>query len=138
MGVYMSFGILDREDPSDPTSHLMICWPAPLTPDPATLPPLEAIRARPTRSLSGHAWDTWRHIPQVHALLTHCRVPTQPHAGLIAAPVDDQLLHLVRQVYVAAQHGDWPASHIERAQWLLEWAKRAQATFGAQARIGFS
>lgn len=137
MGVYMSFGILDREDPDDPTSRPLLRWPAPLHPDPDTLPPLEAIRARPTRSLNGHAWEAWCHHSHVQALLTHCRVPIQ-FRGFIAAPVDAQLLYVIRQMYAAAQHGDWPASHIERAQWLLDWAKRAQATFGAQARISFS
>lgn len=140
MGVHITFGILDREDPSDPTSQPLIRWPAWRDPAPAGASPSSVLPDRPTRSLSARAWSTWRERRRVRAILAHCHVPAEV-TTCCCAPLDDQLLILLADLHAHDRRWawlPWCAPHTDRAHWLLAWAQRARATFGAQARISFS
>lgn len=140
MGVFIHFGILDREDPSDPASQPLIRWPAWRDVAPAGASPNGVLPDQPTRSLSARAWSTWRERRGVRAILAHCGVPAEV-TTCSCAPIDDQLLILLAQLHTHEQRWawlPWRAPHADRAQWLLDWAQRARATFGAQARISFS
>jgi hypothetical protein len=135
MGVYIRFGILDREDPSDPTSKPIILWPAWRDPAPDSSSPPVILRNRPMHSLMGHAWSTWqrqRGVPPIFvvppdrpmrslsasswstwqrqrgvpAILTHCGVPAKVDT-FFCAPIDDQLLILLAELRSDARRWAW-------------------------------
>lgn len=140
MGVYIQFGLLDREDPTDPHSRPIITWPAVRGPEADGCSSRFTIPGYPTRTLNRRGWRSWQSQRGVRAILAHCRV-TNVGTGLICAPIDDQLLTIVAELHADARRWawlPWRAPHADRAQWLLYWTRRARETFGDQAQIGVS
>lgn len=141
MGITIRVGILIPEDPTDPTSRLIVTWPSFRGPEDDGCSARYTLPGYPTRAMNHRAFQHWHRQRFVRPILASCGVPADVDT-LINAPIDQRLLTRITALHANATRWAWlpwaDRAAADRAQWLYYWTRRARETFADRAHIGFS